>query len=249
MDSGNFSDNPTPSGESKTRSLVQGMERLGYQVINVGDRDLNRGYDTFKARTAGVKIPFVSSNIVRQDNGNPVFNPYTIVEAKSKSGNKIKVGVIGASRYNPLFLKSGPGDSKLVIKKAEDTVPEYVKSLQGKVDVIVLLAALHKTEAQRIVQAAPGIDFVISNYGGIVTAQQEKVGKTELLYSGNQGKRVGETRVYFADGSKTVQSTRTTMHMLTARYPHDEAMLRFVNAELKKAKLATPAGATGSPTQ
>ena len=36
-DAGNFSDNPTAAGDAKTRALLEGMTRLGYQVANVGE--------------------------------------------------------------------------------------------------------------------------------------------------------------------------------------------------------------------
>jgi hypothetical protein len=43
LDAGNFSDNPTASGDLKTRGLLNAMERLGYQVVNVGERDIRMG--------------------------------------------------------------------------------------------------------------------------------------------------------------------------------------------------------------
>lgn len=245
LDSGNFTDNPSPEGEVKTHALVEGMSRLGYDVVNVGDRELNKGWDAYLKRTEKADFPLISSNIVRQDSQQPVFKPWVIVDAVSPDGkNSMKIGVVGATRYNPLFLKSGPDGSKIVIRKAQDVVPQYVKELAGKVDTIVLLAALHKEEAKRIVAAAPEIDFVVASYGGIVSARQEKIGETELLYSGNQGKRIGETRVML-DEKGAVTAAMTTMHMLSARYPHSDGMLRFVHkASLlaEQAKLSAPEG-------
>jgi 2',3'-cyclic-nucleotide 2'-phosphodiesterase (5'-nucleotidase family) len=251
LDSGNFSDNPTPEGDLKTRGLLEGMSRLGYAVVNVGDRDLSMGYDEFRARTAGATFPFVSSNLVRQDTREPVFDPYRVVDAVSPDGSrKLRVGVIGATRYNPLFLKAGPEQSNLVIVKPVESVKRVIDEVREKSDVIVLLAALHKEEAKRIVRAVPEIDFVVGSYGGIITARDEKEGETWLLYSGNQGKRVGETRVYL-DDAKSITSVVTNLYLLGARYPANQPMLEFVertHAEIEELKRNAGGEAVAAPT-
>jgi len=238
LDSGNFSDNPTPDGEVKTRGLIEGMSRMGYDVVNVGDRDLRMGYDEFRKWTEPASFPFVSANIVDRQTQKPVFDPYTVVEARAPDGSgSLQVGVIGVARFNPLFLKSGPEGSSLVIVKGEDVVGRYVSELRPRVDLIVLLAALHKEEAKRIVQAAPGIDFVVGSYGGMISAREEMEGSTRLLYAGNQGKRLGETRVYMDDQGR-VQSAETFMHYLTSQYPSNQAMLDYVGKVSEQATVA-----------
>ncbi len=247
MDSGNFSDNPTPEGDLKTNALLRAMDQLGYAAANVGDRELVIGYDAFVKRTAGARLPFISSNIVRQDTAEPVFKPYTVVKAKSPDGSaSLKVGLVGATRFNPLFLKAGPEGSNLVIAKPEEALPQYVEEVRKQADVVVLLAALHKEEARRIVQSVPGIDLVVGAYGGMISVREEKAGDAWLLYAGNQGKRVGETRVYL-QADRRIQSAETYLHMLSAVYPSNQPMLDYVNgihAELKALKGGGQATAT-----
>jgi len=192
----------------------------------------------------------VSSNVVRQDTQEPVFDPYGVVEAVSPDGSrKLRVGVIGATRYNPLFLKAGPEQSNMVIVKPVESVKRYIGEVRERSDVVVLLAALHKEEARRIVQAVPEIDFVVGSYGGIITTQDEKEGETWLLYSGNQGKRVGETRVYL-DDSNGITSVATNLYLLSARYPANQPMLDFVertHAEIKELEQAADGEAAAAP--
>src|SRR6185436_20718891 len=90
-DTGNFSDNPTPAGEVKTRALLEGMTRLGYQVANVGDRDLVAGFDALQERVAGLPLKLVSSNLVRQDTKEPVFAPFTVVKVAGKGKKEVRV--------------------------------------------------------------------------------------------------------------------------------------------------------------
>ncbi len=240
LDSGNISDNPTPAGDIKTRALVKAMGMLGYQAVNVGLRDLNMGYEPFARRTGGASFPFISCNIVRKDSGEPVFKPYTIVQVSTPGGRNVRVGVLGVVRYNPVFLKSGPDGSAMVIRRPEKMLEKYLPDVRKKSDVVVLLASLHKDDAKRIAAMLDGIDLVLGSYGGAYTVRDETVGGSWLVYTGNQGKRVGETRLYFGEEGR-LEDPISYMHFLTARYPGDEKMQKFVNqvtVELNAAKAA-----------
>ena len=229
LDSGNVSDRPTPEGDAKTRALVAGMKRMGYAVVNVGERDIKMGIDAFERRTAESGLPFISANIVRQDTQEPVFEPSVVIEAVSGNGEqRARIGVIGIVRYNPIFLKAGPEKTNTVIVNPLERVKQEMEKLQAqKLDSIVLLAALNKHDAAQIAREVPGIDFVVGSYGGVFTTREEKQGNAFILYSGNQGKRVGATRVFLgADGRVERQATK--IHFLTARYPSDPEMLEFV---------------------
>src|SRR5262245_15912051 len=116
LDSVNFSDNPGADGDVQTRARLEAMGRLGYSVVNVGDRGVRLGYADFAKRTQGTPFTYVSANIVDRKSREPVFAPHAVVEAKAPSGKaKVTVGVTGALRFNPVFLKSGPNGGNMVI--------------------------------------------------------------------------------------------------------------------------------------
>ncbi len=247
MDSGNFSDNPTPAGDIKTKGLLQAMQRLDYQVVNVGERDIRMGYEEFARRTADTPFQYISANIVDRKTKKPIFPSHAVVDAVSADGNSsVRVGIIGIVRYNPTFLKSGP-NGNIVIAHPRERVEAEMEALSKKnVDVVVLLAGLNKTDAKLIANEVPGIDFVLGSYGGMVTTAEEKAGNATILYCGNRGQRIGETRVFFTDDTKQELKSRTNMlHVLTRHYPPDHEMLEFVNSIRRQPK--PPAAAqTGS---
>src|SRR5262245_58535703 len=115
LDAGNFADNPTSEGEAKTRALVEGMNRLGYAAANVGERGLAAGFPGFDRATEGATFPFLSANVVRKDDGKPVFAPTTVVEVARVGGKPVRVGVIGLTRANPALQKAGPDGSMLAV--------------------------------------------------------------------------------------------------------------------------------------
>ncbi|MDX1389422.1 MAG: hypothetical protein R3344_09555 [Acidobacteriota bacterium] len=233
VDCGNFSDNPTPEGDIKTRGLVEAMGQLGYRAANVAERDLAMGYDEFLQRTQDASFPLISTNFVRKDTGEPVFDPYTIVEVEREGMDPLRVGILGIVRFNPVFLKAGPEGTNVTIARPAEMINKYIDEVREASDLVILLAAVHHQDAGIIANEVKGIDFILGSYGAYSSYRDEIVGETRIFYSGNQGKRVGETRV-FLDDSSGVKSTITYQHFLSAKYPGDLDMQRFVNEVVVK---------------
>ena len=144
-------------------------------------------------------------------------------------------------------------NGNIVIDHPNERVRAEVQKLQEKkVDLIVLLSALHKEDAKKIVRAVPEIDFILGSYGGQYTAAPEKEGTTNILYCGNRGQRVGESRVFFETRREVehVSAVSTRLHMLTRTYPNDGDMLEYVTSRIGKPaqgakSSATPGGPVG----
>lgn len=232
LDSGNFSDNPTPSGDLKTAGLLKSMKKLGYSVINVGERDIRLGYPEFARRTADADFEFISANIIDREKKEPVFPPHAVIEAVSADGKSTRrIGVIGVVRYNPVFLKAGPDGGNISIARPLGRVKKEVEALKKKkVDTIVLLAAMHKNDATAIAIAVPEIEFVLGSYGGLITNSAELVGEASMVYVGNRGQRIAELRLFMDEKKQSVERSDTKVHMLSRAYPADHRMLEYVNA-------------------
>jgi 2',3'-cyclic-nucleotide 2'-phosphodiesterase (5'-nucleotidase family) len=210
------------------------MVRLGYQAVNVGERDLARGYDALLERTSGLPLTLVSSNIVRQDTREPAFKPYVLVNVKAGKGKKdVKVGILGALRLNPIFQKPGPAGTNLVIAPPLEALKKYVPEVRKQADVVVVLAALHKDDARAIARAVPGVDFILGGFASMVSAQDELEGTTQIRYVGNQGKYLSESRVMLGPGGG-ILSVGNYMHLLTARYLDDGPTLQWLAEKLRK---------------
>lgn len=228
-DSGNFSDNPTAQGEARSRTLLAAMGRLGYAAANVAERDLKAGYDLLAERAAEASFPLISANIVRRDTGAPVFPPHVLGRAVSADGrHEVRVGLIGVTRYNPIFRRPGPEGADLAILHPLEPVRDAVEALRAQgAEVIVLLAALHRDDARGILAEVPGIDFVVGSYGGFVGTEEDANSGGWLLYSGNQGKRLGETRVFLRREGAAGQPIHR-LHYLTTAYPDEPGMKEFL---------------------
>jgi 2',3'-cyclic-nucleotide 2'-phosphodiesterase (5'-nucleotidase family) len=223
LDTGNFSDNPTELGDLRTATLLQSMKKLGYKVINVGERDVNLGYDDFVKRTEGLGMAFVSTNIVKQGTKEPIFLPYTVIEVKGTSGKPVRIGVLGVDRYTPVWQKAGPAGTNLGMAAPGDMIATYLPELRAKSDIIVLLASMSKEDAHDLAKRFQDIDLILGGYGGIFNTVEENEGRVRIVYTGNQGKRIGESRVTL-DPHRKVADMTSYLHFLTVRYPEDKAM-------------------------
>jgi len=217
---------------------------MDYAVVNIGERDVKHGYESFAKRAGDSRLRFISANIIDKSTGEPVFEPHAVVEAEAPVGGRtLRVGLIGVVRFNPIFQQPGPGGSPMTIAHPKQRIETELAALKKQdVDIVVLLAALHHDDAKRIVNDVEGIDVVVGSYGGFYTTLNEQIGTTWLFYAGNQGKRVGETRV-FLDRQGAVVDQRTTLHLLTSRYPSDPAMTELLVAVRDEARRAAPAQA------
>ena len=228
LDSGNFRDVPTAAGDTRTDALLQAMQILGYQVANVGERDVRLGYDEFVQRTGKLSLEFLSANIIREDTRSTLFKPHLILDAVSTDGTTThRVGIIGVVRANPLFRAPGPEDSLMVIDDPVARVRAEVQTLREEgVDAIIVLAALHKFDARKILEKVEGIDFVLGSHGDTMTPRLERYGDGGLMYGGNRGQRIVETRMFFDGRAENF----ARVHYLTGAYSFDPKMLEFVNS-------------------
>ena len=106
---------------------------------------------------------------------------------------------------------------------------------------LVLLAGIALARDSKK-EEIPGIDFILGAYGGMFA--EDKVGETSIVYCGNRGQRVSESRVYTESRSKKKGMEFrevTRMHFLTADYPDSAEMIAFLD-EAKSA--AAAAGST-----
>ncbi|HEX5041798.1 MAG TPA: hypothetical protein VFV75_02770 [Candidatus Polarisedimenticolaceae bacterium] len=240
LDAGNFSDNPTSEGEARTRALVEGMNRLGYAAANVGERELAAGFPGFARATEGAAFPFLSANVVRKENGKPIFATTTLVEVPRAGGQAVRVGVIGLTRQNPALQKAGPDGAMLAIADPGASLQAYLPELRATSDVVVLLAAMPEAEARALAKAHPEIDLVLGGSGGTVSPEEKAEGKPAVRYTGVQGRFLGEVRLTLSP-ERRITSTTSRAHQLDPRYPSDPEMAAYLErtlASLPRASLA-----------
>ncbi len=209
------------------------MNLLDYTCANVGERELFLGYEEFKKISEQAKFAFVTANIVLQGTETSIAEPYRIQTVKAANGKTYSIAIMGLSKFNPAFQKSGPEGKNIVTVSPIDMAKKYVPEMQQKADIIVILAAMSKDETHLLAKEVPGINLILASYGGILSVAREVEGETEIVYAGNQGKRIAEIRLYMGDDKKVAEIMKQ-IHYLSPKYPDDPKLLELQNEAMKK---------------
>lgn len=235
LDVGNFSDETSPAGRVKTRRLLEAMGRLGYVASGVGARDLAWGAGGFEALTAGLGFPLLSANLVRESSREPWLEPFTVVTA-----GELRVGIISVTGFDPtLRVPLAEGDAVVSIDPALG-VRRALDQLEGRSDLVVLLAALPLEDVRVLARRVPGVDLVFGSLGAMTLDLAETEGDTRILYCGNEGQYIGQVGVYL-DEQGEPRSFEEKLVALGDAIPSDPAMEAFMiegMVEAQEAELA-----------
>jgi hypothetical protein len=241
VDAGDFTGDLTVPGQKQTDAILDAMNRLGYQVSALGQRDLGPGWDAFAERRARAKFPFVSANLVYQDSGEPVVDPFVVQKVALRDGSKareVRIAFTGLSAANPAFLKNGAGGRRIVTADPMAAAKTYIPQMRAKADVVVVLAALDLDAARNLARGVKDIDLILGGLGAIQSRSDDfpedsLIGKTRLQYVGDQGKNLGEIRIGFTD-KRAIQSVWRSLIGLTSEWP-DEPQLLALQTQTKDA--------------
>lgn len=190
LDSGNFADTPGPAGEIKTRGLVQVMNRLGYQAVGLGERELLYNPEFIKGLIDEAQFPFVSTNLVRSKERVPWVNPVVVLPA----GN-LKVAVFGVTRHNPnLRVPLQDGEAVVTLDPVQ-ALNSYLSRFKVGRDLVVVLATMPPEDARLLARRVPGIDLILGSHPGR-TMEPVVEGTTRILYAGDEGKYLAQIDLY-----------------------------------------------------
>jgi cytochrome c554/c'-like protein len=235
VDAGDFTGEPTFPGRMQTDALIEGMNALGYKVVNLSRRELAHGYAELLERKKKAGFEFVSANIVWQDTAEPVVAPTHVCKVTLRDGAKareVRIGFIGLTQNDPAFLKEDPRGRRIVTADPLAAAEKHVPILKRKADVVVALVAMDLDKARQVPKRAGDIDLVLGAQGAMQTRTDDfpedtQIGKTRLLYIGDQGKNLGEVRLTF-DAQKAIVSSRRSVIGLTREWPDEPALARLM---------------------
>ena len=246
-----------------TDVILEIMEEMGYRLANLSEREFTLGPDRFFRKTEKLGFPFISANLVWEDSGKPVMAPYQVFEVplpprEGRSDRPLRVGILGINRYAPDFRKVDENGRNVVTLEPELAIPPILAEFRAQgIDLVVALAHMTLQEARSLVGEVKGIDLVIGGRGPGVTPPMDRNGQTwiagtRISLVGNQGKRMGELRLFFDDDFQLLRVERQLVY-LTLNYPVDQSVetrvqvaRKAVNDMQRSLAAAAPAGSGGA---
>ena len=212
------------------------MNALDYRVANLSRRELLHGFEVFEQRREMARFPFVTANVVWQDSGKTVANPYHIEKVSLRNGaslSAVRIGFLGLSESDPTFLCEGPEGRRIVTSDPLAAAAEHVAALRGKADIVVVLSSMGLETARRVARRVEGIDLILGGYGVHRTRSDDfpedsLIGRTRILYIGDQGKNLGEVRLKL-DAKGAVVAAQRTVVGLTREWPEDARLAALMD--------------------
>jgi 2',3'-cyclic-nucleotide 2'-phosphodiesterase (5'-nucleotidase family) len=116
--------------------LIQSYNEMGYDVVNVGEKDLMMGFKFLSDVTQKAKFQIISANLLDKKNQKGVFKPYVIKEIAG-----LKIGILGLldDQSNTILQEKEPG---LTILEPLSTSKVFTKSLRENCDLIIVLSQM-----------------------------------------------------------------------------------------------------------
>ena len=209
MDAGNFSGDSSEAGRRNTQLLLAGMGRMAHAAVNLGERDLLFGADKLREWAKQSSVSLISANLVYQDSGEPAFDSSLVKTVETGHGGgrkrKLRVGILGLARMNSGLSVPGPSGRRIVTADPVAAARIQIPELRRKSDFILILATLEPEQAKDLAKQVEGIDVILGGSGPIQVSEEvhptaaSPTVHTRVIYAGNQGKKLGEVRVFLAE--------------------------------------------------
>ena len=216
------------------RYLVRAMDQMGYAAMNLGASELYAGVDFLREVTSGVSFPLISSNLVRKDGQEPVWEKYVIVDVEG-----IKVGILGVMPVDGWKHVNDPELSEnLEILSPQAVLETLVPTVGKEADVVILLSQCDMNETTALVDAVKGIDFAVFPGRRVFGCSDDgsRQNETDLLQTGRYAS-LGFLQ-FSVDGTGKTQALSKKMIPLNTPVPAENMMSEMFN-EIKTLRSQT----------
>jgi hypothetical protein len=172
---------------------------MGYDVVNVGKKDLMMGLKFLSDVSQKAKFPFISANLVDKKSQKEVFKPYVIKEMAG-----LKIGILGLldDSFNPTLQEKDPG---LTILEPLSTSKALTKSLREYCDLIFVLSQLGESKDRKLARENREIDLILGGGGESKRAVVERVNEVPIYRLEPRGGYLGRIDYSLVDVKKPVK--------------------------------------------
>lgn len=155
---------------------------MGYDAIGIGDDDLTLGKQFLLDLSKRSPIPFLSSNVMDEGSGHPLFRQYLIKEV-----NGLKVGIFSLLSPNVFTNPLDPRKKGIQLHDPFQTAQEMIQRLGPRVDLVILLSHLGYPKDVELTQKLQGLHVVVGGHTAVHLANPPIFSGTILLQSASKG--------------------------------------------------------------
>lgn len=250
VDAGDFcSPWRTRHQDIKYRYFFEGMKRLGYDAIAIGENEIRFGRKRLLETMKRTDLPFVSSNIIDKRGSGHLAAPYIVTSVGKHRllfwrREGIKVGIL--SVVLPVYIHTIDEEIHKYydVRDTRMSALETVSTLKELgCDLIIALSHLGWENSLEFANAVPGIDMVINGHRTHNGTHHEYVGKTIVIDTGLNRSSFTEINVTIEDGKPryTPQDMGSVLLSLDGD-PEFVALEKSFEEELEVSRMSTAKG-------
>jgi hypothetical protein len=206
LDTGNLLFRKPPQTETKRRDallrvdlLIRSYNMMGYDVVNVGEKDLMMGFKFLSEMSRKAKFSFISANLVDKKTGKSLFKPYVVKEIAG-----LRIGILGLldDQFNPTLQEKDPG---LNIIEPFSALRAMIKGLREYCDLIVVLSQLGESKDKKLAREFSDIDLILGGGGEAKRAVTERVNGAAIYRLEPRGGYLGRVDYFLADIKRPIK--------------------------------------------
>lgn len=190
--------------EEKARLILKSFELMGYHAIGIGDDDLSLGKKFLLELSKASNIVFLSSNLIDEDSGKPLFQSHIIKEM-----NGLKIGIFALLSGDTFMGPSDPRRSGLIFRDPVETAQEIIRELGPKTDILLLLSHLGYSKDVELAQKTSGIHIIIGGHTGVQLSNARVISNTIIVQNAPRGMYAQKLNVIFSNKEKTFYNMAT----------------------------------------
>lgn len=149
------------------------LNYLGYDAVTVGNHDIEAGHPVYDKMAKELKMPFICANVVREDNGQPYFQPYAIVNRQG-----VKIAILGMTEPGITHQLPKAFWEGMDVLDMVDTAKKWVPIIMEKEKPDILIGLFHagvdwtyggatkdtpknESASQLVIERVSGFDLVL----------------------------------------------------------------------------------------
>jgi hypothetical protein len=213
--------------------ITDAYNLMQYDAVAVGMNDLAAGLPFLEKQAARAKFNWLSANLVRTSDTEPIFPA-----SMTRKVGDISVGIIGLTAY----------DGKVHFQESENTailpydmvLPGLIADLSAKCDLLILLSNNLPAQNKEIAESYPDIHIIIQSTSSSKNSAPNLHNKSIIMQTGNKGKHLGWMLVNWQK-SKAWGQEGATKELATKKKELDGLNGRISRIERRAAKEDLPA--------
>jgi len=194
------------SREEKARLIFKSFDLMGYHAIGIGDDDLSLGKKFLLELSKMSNVPFLSSNLIDEDSGKPLFQRYLIREV-----NGLRTGIFSVLSPDVFLGLSDPRKKDLLFRDPVETAQEMVKELGPQTDLIILLSHLGYYKDVELARRISGIHIIVGGHTAVDLTTPPVIQNTLIVQNSAKGMYGRKLNLTFSNREATFYNV-TTKH-------------------------------------